>query len=135
MDFTPFVEISEGNQSLTIADKILFVALVCLTAASFIAKNAFASGGSLVIVELEGQVVYKGDLSDDRKVTVTGERGDVRIQVREGKVGVVSADCPNKICVRTGWRSLDGEVIICLPNRVLVKILGEQSDTVRGVTG
>lgn len=120
---------------MTLADKILLAALVAITAASFGVKNVFASEGSLVLVELGGTVVYKGELSENRKVTVTGKFGDVRIQIREGKVGVVSADCPNKVCVRTGWRSLSGESIICVPNRVLVKILGERSNVVRGVTG
>lgn len=109
--------------------------MIGITAASFGVKNVLASEGSLVMVEIGGNVVYKGEVSENRKVTVTGKFGDVRIQIREGRVGVVSADCPNKVCVRTGWRSLAGESIICVPNRVLVKILGDRSNVVRGVTG
>jgi hypothetical protein len=135
MGFTATRKIAQGHSIVTLADKILFAVLVCLTAASFGVKNIFASEGSIVIIELAGNAVYKGDLLENRKVTVTGKFGDVRIQIRDGKVGVVSAECPNKVCVRTGWRSLAGESIICVPNRVLVKILGERSNVVRGVTG
>jgi hypothetical protein len=135
MGFSSSSQSIERCAVVTLADKILFVILVGLTAASFLAKNVFASEGSLVIVELQGAAVFKSDLAENRKLIVNGAHGEVRIQVNGGKVAVVEAQCPNKICVRMGWRSLAGESIICVPNRVLVKILGDQSDVVRGITG
>lgn len=122
-------------KSITFADKILAGVLAAVTIASFFAGQLLASPGSIVIVELNGNPVYKGNLSEDRKVTVRGTYGDVRMQVREGRVGVVYADCPNNICVRTGWRTHAGESVICVPNRVVIRILGEDTTIIRGVTG
>ncbi len=120
---------------MTFADKILFLFLLIVTGASFLAKNISATEGSVLLVELEGAAIYKGSMSENRTVTVKGRFGEVRIRVEEGRVAVTDAHCPNKVCVRTGWRSLAGESIICVPNRVLVKILGDQSEVVRGITG
>lgn len=120
---------------ITVGDKVLIVVLLLCVAGSFVAKNLLDSPGSIVIIELKDKPVYKGDLMEDRKVTIKGDYGDVRIQIKDGKVAVVYAECPNKVCVRTGWRSLSGESIICVPNRVIIRILGEETNDVRGITG
>ncbi len=97
---------------------------------------AFPSGeGSAVIVEVGGKAVEKLNIREDRVVTVRGEQGDMRIEVLNGRVRVAEADCPNRICVRTGWRSREGEVIVCVPNRTVIRILGKERNDVGGITG
>ncbi len=120
---------------ITWGDGVLAVGLALCTLGSFFGMQYFSLSGSTVIVELKDLVVYKSDLTENRKITVRGDYGDVRIQVNEGRVAVVHADCPNKVCVRTGWRSLAGDVVICVPNRVLIRIVGEQTKHIRGITG
>lgn len=118
----------------TLGDYILLIVLIIGIGVSFLMSFS-ASTGSTVIVELKDLPVYKGNLAENRKVTIKGTHGDVRIQIRDGKVAVVFAECPNKVCVRTGWRSRSGESIICVPNRVIVRILGEETNVIQGVTG
>ncbi len=120
---------------LTMGDAALLVVLTACTVGSFFAQDLFASHGFTVLVELRNITVYKGNLSEERKVTVHATYGDVRIQIHEGKVAVVHAECPNKVCVRTGWRGLAGESIICVPNRLVIRILGDGATPVRGITG
>ena len=120
---------------MTIGDKILVVVMALLTAGSFFAGRFLADEGKVVIIDVNDLPVYKGDLQEDRKVTIRGLYGDVLIQIKGGEVAVVRAECPNKVCVRTGWRSLAGESIICVPNRVLIRIVGNQTNQVRGITG
>ena len=38
------------------------------------------------------------------------------------------ADCRDQVCVRTGTLTRAGQVAVCLPNRVVLKITGGQSD-------
>lgn len=122
-------------KTITLGDKILIAVLLVFTIGSFFAKNLLSSEGSVVIIELKDIPVYKGSLTEDRKITIKGAYGDVRLQIKSGRVAVVYAACPNKVCVRTGWRSLAGESIICVPNQVIVRILGEETTEVRGITG
>lgn len=37
-----------------------------------------------------------------------------------------SSDCPDKVCVATGVLSKSGEWAACLPNRVFLKVVGEE---------
>lgn len=50
------------------------------------------------------------------------------VEFKDGKVRVQYADCPDKVCVRTGWVSMPGEIIVCLPYRIIIKISGERQD-------
>lgn len=122
-------------KGMTVGDVSLLVLLTVCTVGSFFARDLFASHGFTVLVELRNVPVYKGNLSEERKITVRGAYGDVRIQIHEGQVAVVHAECPNKVCVRTGWRRLAGESIICVPNRLVIRILGDVEPAVRGITG
>ncbi|MCL2071364.1 MAG: NusG domain II-containing protein [Oscillospiraceae bacterium] len=55
------------------------------------------------------------------------------VQVRNGKIGITEASCPDKICVKTGF--VNGVIpVICLPNRVEVRIANHKSD-IDGITG
>lgn len=119
----------------TIADRILIAVLIVASVTSFFVADLLATHGFTVLVEVRNVVVYKGNLSEDSTVSVHGALGDVTIQMKDGKVAVVKAHCPNRICMRTGWRSLAGESIICVPNHLVVRILGDSEIKVQGVTG
>ncbi|MFR4337598.1 MAG: NusG domain II-containing protein [Lachnospira pectinoschiza] len=41
---------------------------------------------------------------------------------------MTDADCPDKLCVKTGMISKTGETIVCLPHRVVVEIIGAAAD-------
>ncbi len=122
-------------KGITVGDILLLVLLVVGVGMSFLHAGFTGSEGSLVLVEVSGLPVYKGNLDEPRKVTVKGGFGDVRIVIADKQVAVLSAECPNKVCVRTGSRSHAGDVIVCVPNRVIIRILGKLTPGVRGVTG
>ncbi len=54
------------------------------------------------------------------------ELGGMLIEVKHGAVRVVRSDCPRGICRRAGWISKPGSTIVCVPNRVLIEILGKR---------
>ena len=113
-----------------------FAAVLLLCVGVIFSFGAFPeSRGATVLVEVAGRTVEKLDMREERVVTVSGERGKLTIEVRNGRVRVAEADCPNRICVRTGWRSSGGDVIVCVPNRTIVRILGNDPNVVGGITG
>lgn len=46
------------------------------------------------------------------------------IIVEKGRIRYQSADCPDKICVHTGWISYVGQSAACLPNKTIIRITG-----------
>jgi hypothetical protein len=56
------------------------------------------------------------------------------ILVKSGEIGVISADCPTQICVNTGFIGSGVIPIICIPNRLEIRIVGgsHELDAVAG---
>lgn len=52
------------------------------------------------------------------------------IEIKDGWIKVIEASCPDKLDVRRGGISKKGEVIICLPNRFVVEIVGEKPSVI-----
>jgi len=57
------------------------------------------------------------------------------LEARRGGVRVAHSDCPDQVCVRTGWITRPGQSAVCLPYRVAVRLEGGQRDDVDGIAG
>lgn len=61
-------------------------------------------------------------------LTISNEGNAVNeIEVRPGSIGIVSANCPDKLCVHQGFISGSLLPITCLPNRLVIQIREEKS--------
>ncbi|MCL2030786.1 MAG: NusG domain II-containing protein [Oscillospiraceae bacterium] len=54
-----------------------------------------------------------------------GENGQIVIRVEDGRARFAASDCPDGLCVRSGWLERPGRVAACLPNRCVLRIEGE----------
>lgn len=61
------------------------------------------------------------EVREPYRFTVTGD-GDCsnEIEIRPGSIGIISANCPDKLCVLQGFISDSRLPITCLPNRVVI---------------
>ena len=85
------------------------------------------------LVYYENELVLKIDLNLDgtHEYKVDGYNGDVVIKTKNGKIKVEEEDSPLHICSRQGWIDESYEVIVCLPNKIVIKIEDEKEiDTV-----
>lgn len=85
-----------------------------------------------VEIRSEGKLLYTLDLSVDQTLTVQSAGGFNEIAVKDGKVAVTHADCPDGYCMERGWCS-SGAQIICLPNRLVISFVNRQE--IDGVSG
>ncbi len=107
-------------------DKIITALLIAASAASILAlvlprgKNTDYTAQ----VYQNGSLVMSIPLDEVREVqrfTLEGENGCVNeIEVRPGCIAIISADCPDKICVSQGFIKDSRLPITCLPNRVVI---------------
>ena len=72
-----------------------------------------------------GEKLHTLSLAKDQTLTVRSEQGTNVITIRNGKVAVTEADCPDHYCMRRGWCA-GGTDIVCLPNGLVIKFLGRQ---------
>ena len=69
-------------------------------------------------------------MNQDREIIVNGKLAPAKVVIRDGRVRILNSPCPLKICENKGWISKKGDFIICVPNRVIIRITGEKYDAV-----
>ncbi|MCI8511742.1 MAG: NusG domain II-containing protein [Lachnospiraceae bacterium] len=80
---------------------------------------------AVVEISVDGETVATLSLDTDQEFTAQGPAGGInRLLIRDGEVWVLEATCPDKLCIRQGKIHRDGELIVCLPNRMTAKITG-----------
>ncbi|MDD2435259.1 MAG: NusG domain II-containing protein [Bacilli bacterium] len=81
-------------------------------------------GSKNALVYYEDDLVLKLDLSlkDEQIYYVDGYNGKVKIMTKDGKVKVDSENSPLHLCSKQGYISRSYETIVCLPNKVIIKI-------------
>lgn len=73
-----------------------------------------------VTVIQDGKITMTLDLSKDRVLTLTSANGGRNtIEVKDNKVAVTSATCPDHVCMAMGWCD-SGMPIACLPNGLIL---------------
>jgi hypothetical protein len=94
-----------------------------------------APGEQAVWAEIlsDGEVVKTVDLRIDQEFTVETKNGGYNVvTVKDGKIAVTAASCPDHYCKDRGFCS-GGVDIVCLPNKMVIRFLGEQEiDAVLG---
>lgn len=100
---------------------ILLVALLAAACMIIYIPESSAPGAALVL--REGELMYELPLDIDAEVEICGEYTNT-VTVLDGRVSVTASDCPGEDCVHSGWISSAGRSLVCLPNRVEVRISG-----------
>ena len=78
--------------------------------------------GAFVEVSEGGVLVGRYSLLVDAEYTLGG--GTNTLVIEGGAAYMKSADCPDKTCVNVGRVSFRGEKIVCLPNEIVVTVVG-----------
>lgn len=81
-------------------------------------------------IYVDGRLKYVYPLEKNEKnVFVDTSLGGVNVQFENNMVRVTSSNSPLKLCVKQGWIKSPGDVIIGVPDRLLVKIIGNKNDS------
>ena len=77
----------------------------------------------VVVKDINGNIVLSFNLYEDNYYELQGKYGKFHIEVKDGKCRAIDVECPNQICVHTGWISKEYPVpIVCLPNGLVVQL-------------
>ena len=108
--------------------KLILAALLLAVAASaaWIALSSSSVEDPRVVIEVDGEVYCEYDMDEVKGIIPisTPNGGENRVWVQDDLVFMDSANCPDQTCVKQGVIR-DGTVpIVCLPHKVIVKIVG-----------
>ncbi|MEJ8554206.1 NusG domain II-containing protein [Tepidibacter sp. Z1-5] len=106
---------------------ILLVVIISIGGMTFVNKVSIDMDKKYVVINVENKIVDK-ILIDNKtegiyKFEFNNEDGYV--EVKNGRARMLEMDkriCPRKICSEIGWIDKKYQSIVCLPNKILVKI-------------
>ena len=111
---------------MTLADRILL--LVSITAIAFFAYNTWQPATAADSVEIISPFEHKTvSLQQDKTLFVPGALGRSEIRIEHRRIRFIDSPCSTKFCVHQGWASHSGDLRVCLPNKVSLRLLGNKS--------
>ncbi len=121
-------------KALTRGDKILIAIIIIVNvAALFFVKNlAFNYENKYISIQVNGEEIKKITFDSNmvgKQIPIETEYGYNLIEIGDEKVRVIEADCPDQLDVKQGYISRVGEVIVCLPNKLVIEIKGGNIET------
>jgi hypothetical protein len=118
---------------LTLWDKLLVLLLVTGALISFVIVFWTTHEGSTVIISSPDGEIRK-PLNTDQNFVVSGPLGKTRVIIHDHRTWITSSPCPNKLCIHMGKIHRSGEIIVCVPNQVSVRVVGKEKTGVDATT-
>lgn len=113
---------------------MILVTVLLLVALSIFAypivKMSFSNVKPVAVISHNFKVIKRVDLSEvtgDQLIDVQGKH-KLKIEVQNKRIRVKEANCPDQVCVRTGWLKKPGDTAVCLPEQLIIKIEGNESE-------
>lgn len=78
----------------------------------------------------DGEVLYSFDLTKTEDTTFDIYYKDSKntIEIKGGKIRISAAECPDRICVKSGWLSSSAMPVVCLPNHLVIEFANNNSE-------
>lgn len=120
-------------------DLILIIIILALTAISVVgitvSRKMNKADVAYAVVTIDGNEYGRYPLDEDMVTTIELEDGSYNIlEIHDGYAQISEASCRDQICVNHFPVHYSKEMIVCLPNRLVVEIVGGEENDVDGAT-
>ncbi len=106
-------------------DKIVILLILLFAIFSIFERFVFSKNSDEnIVIRSDGVIVKETSLNNNGKFLIKSKEGELTCIIENQKVKVIESTCPDKLCIKQGWVSYQGESIICLPNRITITITG-----------
>jgi len=114
-------------------DIILAAAILIVSTAGFFTVNYLKgadNGYKIATIKHDNKTIRRinlDTLKEPENINITGDYNIV-ISVEKGRIRFLASDCPDKTCVKTGWLDELADTAVCLPNRTIIIIEGNEEN-------
>ncbi len=111
-------------QKLTKPDIFLILFLLSAAVTGHFILLASPSEGTMVVITLNNEEYGRYMLSEDKEIQLPVKHGPFIIWIKNLSVFVEDSHCPAGTCKRMGKKSGSGDMIVCIPNKVIIQVKG-----------
>jgi hypothetical protein len=102
---------------------LIFLLLLALVASLFWSLGR--GPGAQVVIYTGETLAFVGPLNQERQLAFEGPLGITQVEIAHEAVRVTDSPCPRKVCIGMGEVQRSGDLLACVPNRLVVRIEGE----------
>jgi len=121
--------------TITKGDKILIAIVLAVNLLSIPFIFAVQKEGVDVIVEADNKLIGKYSLKKNQLISTLGPLGTTDIEIKDGQARIAQSSCSHKVCIKMGWIKHSGKIAACVPNKVVIRIAGENLNGMDAVVG
>lgn len=119
--------------------KIDIIIIVILMVLSFIPEIVFGLMVGKEYNSTYAQITIAGELHKNiplsahkgkEIIELESKYGNIVVEVKDDNIGIIATTCKDKICMHPEYINKPGESLVCLPNRVMIEIIGKIEDDI-----
>ena len=86
--------------------------------------------GTRINIVQGGTVLYNIDLTsaEDQTFEIEYEGRINTVQIKDGRIRMLKAECPDQTCVHMGWLDSSAMPIVCLPNHLVIEYADSEDE-------
>ncbi|MEG1686678.1 MAG: NusG domain II-containing protein [Angelakisella sp.] len=102
----------------------IVIGLIAVLSVLFLLRPQGAVG-AVATITVDGKVIrtIQLDTAEDEIFSIAQAGGvNITFEVKAHAIHFYSSDCPDKICVKSGFLSRDMDIASCLPNKTVLSV-------------
>ncbi|MDU5106574.1 MULTISPECIES: NusG domain II-containing protein [unclassified Clostridium] len=119
--------------------KLDFVIIAVLMILSFLPEIILGASVGKGLSNTYAEITVSGKLY--KNINLSQHRGEETIElktkdgvniikIKDNKIGIIEADCPDQVCMNPEYIEKPGESLVCLPHKVMIEIKGRAEDDI-----
>ena len=113
---------------VSIYDKLLITVILLFSVVSLLAFKDSKPENKKGIIYHNGVLLDKISLDRYQIKELNLPEGNMKLEIKKGRIRVLESSCPHGLCVDMGWIKTDRMPIVCVPNKVIIEIKGDDSN-------
>ena len=111
----------------------LSLLLLSIVMAFGISNSRPKTSGKIVRIEHNSELYGEFSLNEDKVIEIDDGVHYNKVVIKDGKAYMEEANCRDQICTHMPPISINGETIICLPNRVFLEVIDTDQSNDNGI--
>ena len=117
------------NKFIKTQDLIIIILILLSSVSIYFIVNKF-----VLVNAVEAEILYNNkilenvSLNENRIFSPEGFP-NIELEIKNNSIAFIHSDCPDKVCVNTGFINKAGQTAVCLPNKMVIRLKADNSDT------
>ena len=107
---------------------LIFIILLIVVVSFGINHFTNAKSGKQIEIYVDNELYKTYDIDDEDEIKIESEEGYNVVKIHNHGAQITEASCQDKVCIHEGFITKPSESIVCLPNKVHIKIITDDTN-------